>query len=73
LWLNDNQIIKIEGLDKLVELRELLLKNNQIIKIENVDKFTKLEELWLSHTYVFKLNLFDIKNIQHTYFDKTLI
>lgn len=48
LYLNQNQIRKIENLDKLVKLRLLSLKKNQIPKIEGLTYQTELMHLFLS-------------------------
>ena len=43
LWLNNNQITKIENIDKNINLQELYLYDNQITKIENIHHLEKLE------------------------------
>ncbi len=45
---SENQIRKIEGLDKLVNLKELDLSENNITKIEGLDHLQHLEVLDLS-------------------------
>ena len=47
LYLHENMIIKIDGLDKLQNLVVLNLSNNQISKIEGLDGNAKLETLTL--------------------------
>jgi len=47
LYLDSNQISKIEGLDKLTSLQRLYLNDNQITKIEGLDNLTNLQGLYL--------------------------
>lgn len=49
LYISDNGLTKIEGLDALVNLKVLDVSNNQIERIENVSKLVSLEELWFSN------------------------
>ncbi|ODV61309.1 uncharacterized protein ASCRUDRAFT_7558 [Ascoidea rubescens DSM 1968] len=48
VWLNNNEITKIENLDKLTNLEELCIKDNQITKLENFDNLTNLKMLFIS-------------------------
>ena len=48
-YLQENQIEKIEGLKRLVELDTLDLNHNLITKIENLKYTTQLHTLNLSH------------------------
>ena len=49
LNLTDNQISRIEGLQKLVLLKRLFLSKNKIKKIENLESLMSLEELHVDH------------------------
>jgi protein phosphatase 1 regulatory subunit 7 len=44
--MSENGIEKIEGLDKLKNLRVLDISMNRISKIENVEHLSDLEEFW---------------------------
>jgi len=59
LWLDNNQITKIENLDGLEELRVLGLGNNQIGEIENLKNLSGLEELELNNN-----KITEIKNLE---------
>ncbi len=52
LWLNNNSISTIEGLDQLVSLTSLALNNNFISKIEGLDNLYNLSILNLSHNKI---------------------
>ena len=47
LNLSNNQISKIENLDKNINLNALSLSNNKITKIENIHHLDKLEDFYL--------------------------
>ena len=55
LWLNSNQIVKIEGLDKLDQLKKLSISNNKIKEIEGLKDLVKLEELYLNNNQIVKI------------------
>ncbi len=52
LWLNNNSISKIEGLDQLIGLTSLALNNNFISRIEGLENLINLAILNLSHNKV---------------------
>lgn len=52
LWLNNNGISKIEGLDNLINLTSLALNNNCIAKIEGLENLFNLSILNLSHNKI---------------------
>jgi Leucine-rich repeat (LRR) protein len=52
LWLHNNQITEIKGLNGLTKLRELWLHNNQITEIKGLNGLTKLRELWLNNNQI---------------------
>merc|ERR1712130_674157 len=56
LYLAENGIEVIEGLDALVNLTILDLDKNRVTAIQGPDKLTQLEELWLSSN---RINHFD--------------
>jgi len=49
LYLGQNKISRIEGLNHLVNLKIISLQSNRITKIEGLDCLVNLEELYLSH------------------------
>jgi len=52
MTLIDNGIQKIEGVDNLVNLKELDLRNNSISSIEGVDNLVNLKELYLKNNSI---------------------
>lgn len=52
LWLNNNGISRIEGLDCLINLTSLALNNNCIARIEGLDNLINLAMLNLSHNKI---------------------
>lgn len=48
LYLSENGIVKIQGLDNNKKLTTLDLAMNKITLIENVSHLTELEEFWVS-------------------------
>lgn len=66
LWLNENMISRIEGLQAMGQLKSLYLSFNQISKIEGLENLKNLETLWLcsNQIEVFLLN----KQIKLKYF-----
>ena len=65
LYLQQNLIDKIQGLDTLRDLRVLNLCNNQILKIENLCK------QFYTTKFVF-FNFFVIKTLKHFLYDKVV-
>ncbi len=55
LYLENNQLTKIEGLEKLSNLSTLWLENNQLTKIEGLDKLSNLSELLLYNNQLTKI------------------
>ncbi|ESL05679.1 hypothetical protein TRSC58_06662 [Trypanosoma rangeli SC58] len=47
LWLNENNIRKIEGLQQMQRLRRLFLQGNTIEDMEGIPYLPQLQELWL--------------------------
>ena len=43
LYLGNNKITEIKGLDKLVNLKELSLRNNKITEIKGLDKLASMQ------------------------------
>ena len=56
--LSFNNIEKIEGLDKLIKLKDLTLYNNQITVLENMDKLVNLHVFSIGNN-----NLSQIDNV----------
>lgn len=52
LWLENNSFDKIEGLEKLIEIRMLYLQNNKIRKIEGITHLKNLYHLNISGNMV---------------------
>jgi Leucine-rich repeat (LRR) protein len=53
IWLNENLIETIKGLDKIGRsLRELYLGNNRIKRIRGLDSLVCLEKLWLDENRI---------------------
>jgi len=66
LYLSDNKITKIKGLDKLINLQRLNLYNNQITEIEELDKLVNLKELYLHYNQIIKIKgLNKLTNLQY--------
>ena len=60
LYLSDNGLIKLEGLDHLCKLKVLDLANNKIERIENVDSLKELEEFWFNGNNLAKWEDIDV-------------
>ena len=52
LYLGDNEISEIEGLDALKELQHLWLQGNRIERIEGLDALKELRHLWLENNRI---------------------
>eukprot|EP01061_Rhynchopus_euleeides_P005092 TRINITY_DN14333_c0_g2_i1.p1 TRINITY_DN14333_c0_g2~~TRINITY_DN14333_c0_g2_i1.p1 ORF type:complete len:1537 (+),score=690.35 TRINITY_DN14333_c0_g2_i1:257-4612(+) len=55
LWLNENCITQIAGLQNCTKLKELYLYSNQLSKIEGLGKLTNLRVLWLQENNISSL------------------
>ncbi|MEY4902546.1 MAG: hypothetical protein RLZZ292_361 [Bacteroidota bacterium] len=55
LDLSFNQIIKIEGLEQLINLKNLSFVHNQIRRIEGLEQLTRLEKLFLNQNRITKI------------------
>lgn len=74
LYLDNNTILKIEGLEKLKKLRSLYLQNNFISKIENLENNTDLVNLNLSGNKIKRIeNLKCLKGLENLYLSKNFI
>lgn len=51
LYISENGITSIKGLENNLKLETIDLAKNQIKKIENVGHLTELEEFWVSHFF----------------------
>jgi len=68
LYLNDNEITKIENLENLSNLKVLYLNNNFIVKIENLNSLNKLGGLYLNQNNITKIeNLASLINLKELY------
>jgi Leucine-rich repeat (LRR) protein len=47
LWLNENEICRIDGLDKCTSLKQLYLSHNHIRHIQGLGSLSNLETLWI--------------------------
>ena len=70
LYLNNNQITKIEGLENLINLKTLYLDNNQITKIVRLKNLIKLKNLYiynnkLNKKYLIFFSKFFISDIEY--------
>lgn len=67
IWLNENLIENIKGLDKLKSLRELYLGCNKIKRIRGLDSLVNLEKLWLDENKITHIeglnNLVNLKEL----------
>ena len=52
IWLNQNQIQKIEGLEGCVSLKRIFISDNKIERIEGLDGCEQLEVLWLNENSI---------------------
>ncbi|DBA94023.1 TPA: Leucine-rich repeat-containing protein 9 [Trebouxia sp. C0004] len=52
LWLNENEIQAIQGLDLCLQLRRLYLYSNRITAIQGLGALQKLEVLWLADNQI---------------------
>ncbi len=43
LYLGDNQLTDVKGLEKLTQLEDLFLHNNQLTDVKDLEKLTKLQ------------------------------
>ena len=68
LYLQSNQISRIEGLDGCPKLQRLWLTDNRIVKIENVQALGDLRELWLQGNRIGRIQnvetLVNLENLQ---------
>jgi protein phosphatase 1 regulatory subunit 7 len=51
LYLSENGLTKIEGLDRNLEISTLDLASNKIRVIENIRNLSKLEEFWVRRLF----------------------
>jgi protein phosphatase 1 regulatory subunit 7 len=52
LYLSENGVTELDGLDRNVEISTLDLANNKIRAVENLQHLSKLEELWVRRCFV---------------------
>lgn len=71
LWLENNCITNISGLDNQTELVSLYIHNNAISKIENLDFLNKLNTINLSHNFIRRIENLGLyyKNIYSSLFN----
>ena len=61
LYLSNNKLTEIKGLDKLVNLQELDLSNNEITEIKSLNTLVGLQKLYLSNNQITEIK--DIDNL----------
>ena len=66
LNLANNQLIKIEGLEKLTKLNWMNLYSNKLTKIEGLEKLTQLKVLLLSNNQLTKIEGLESLKMLHT-------
>jgi Leucine-rich repeat (LRR) protein len=59
LYVSNNLIEKIEGLDNLFNLKKLELSNNKISNLEGLDSLLELQELYLDNNNIERLEGLD--------------
>jgi uncharacterized lipoprotein YehR (DUF1307 family) len=59
LYLVDDQLTDVKGLEKLTQLTWLILDDNQLTDVKGLEKLTKLETLWLGDN-----KLTDVKGLE---------
>jgi Leucine-rich repeat (LRR) protein len=70
LLLNENKILKIEGVENLTKLSILDLSDNLVKEITGLSSLVKLEELWLTNN---KIELFaELENLRELKSLKTI-
>ncbi|XP_010535961.1 PREDICTED: protein phosphatase 1 regulatory subunit 7 [Tarenaya hassleriana] len=52
LYLSHNGISKMEGLNRLVNLRVLDVSNNKLTSVDDIQNLTQLEDLWLNDNQI---------------------
>jgi len=73
LYLQKNELSKIQNLEHLKYLKILNLGNNNIEKIENLDSLRNLEELILSNNKIIKIENLNLKNLKKLSIDRNYI
>ena len=67
LYLGNNQITEIKGLDNLINLQDLYLSNNKITEIKGLDNLINLKKLILHHNKITEIkgldNLINLQKI----------
>ena len=61
LYLNNNQLTDVKGLENLTQLTDLDLSRNQLSDVKGLEKLTQLKEL-----YLFNNQLTDLKGLEKT-------
>ena len=59
LHLGDNHLTDVKGLEKLTQLRVLILTNNQLTDVKGLEKLTQL-----THLYLHRNQLTDVKGLE---------
>ena len=52
IWLNQNQIKKIEGFEGCINLKRIFISDNLIERIEGLETCEQLQELWLNENQI---------------------
>ncbi len=74
LYLWNNKIKEIKGLDNLVNLQKLYLNGNHITEIKGLDKLVNLQKLYLNSNYITEIQKLDkLVNLQELYLHNNYI
>ena len=77
LYLSNNLITKIEGLDNLVNLKKLDLSYNQITKIEGINRLVYMCRLYIYNNKITEMNdpseITSCINLIKLYYDQNII
>jgi len=69
LYCQDNHIIELKGLEKLVNLEWLNCSYNEIKALNGLDKLVNLEVLYCDNNKIANLNLSKLINLKYLYCD----
>ncbi|KAM7109352.1 LOW QUALITY PROTEIN: leucine-rich repeat-containing protein 9 [Ciconia maguari] len=74
LWIAECCLVKIDGLQKRVNLQKVYLYCNEISRIENLEALTKLSVLWLNNNLIKNIRgLHTLQNLQEVNLTGNLI
>jgi Leucine-rich repeat (LRR) protein len=74
MYLNNNQIKKIDGLDNLARLNTLTMNRNHVTRIEGIENLGNLKVLDLGNNLIFKIEGLDgLENLEDLYLENNII